>query len=587
MKNVADLLNLIYDANTDNQIIKRTNRTIYETVFDLRNIGENDDVINKSNIIHKNEVKKSPGYQKLKQKLGKLMRGLVESNNINNNNNLKYQYNIYDNNNNNLEQNYNINNNKKLEIQNSLYDNNNNFNKQYNNYDSNYEIIKRNQNNIYERVNKGQQPFSIDSDNNLSLKTLNEYGSNFNNNLYNNNLDLNNLSEISAINKDMRVTKVSKIVDINHESLDNNQNNINNDLNSNYQKNYYNNYYNSNSQINKNDYSPNINYNNNKYVKDYNRGNESLINNNNDINNFDPKDNEKNKDNYKIRKYDYNLYINQNDKKKINDKYNKINNYNNYNNIKNKYINNNISDISPQKKTFKKHSWANVIKINDDNNEIQSFDNNINNNDVVNQNIAIQTDLNDLNKISNIPYSPNINNYNYKKSIEKEKINNNAKNEIIESDNFQILRDNDMNNNLDKTEFNNNEINKEISLDYSYISKEEPKEEEYKKTTENSFSINKTKKIKRKKMKDDKSPNSNRKTKNKVNVKKKDTSFDKKKPKINYKIDVKELIKMDAIEKSLLTPSKRYQNQTGEKKKTKKEAVKYNQPFKFNLYEDF
>ena len=89
-------------------------------------------------------------------------------------------------------------------------------------------------------------------------------------------------------------------------------------------------------------------------------------------------------------------------------------------------------------------------------------------------------------------------------------------------------------------------------------------------------------------MKVDKSPNVNRKTKNKVNVKKKDTSFDKKKPKYNYKIDLKELIKADVIEKSLLSPSKRYQNQTNEdKKKTKKETVKYTQPFKFSLYEDF
>jgi hypothetical protein len=289
------------------------------------------------------------------------------------------------------------------------------------------------------------------------------------------------------------------------------------------------------------------------------------------------------------------LYINQNNKKKINDKYNKIYNYNNYNEIQNKFINNNKSDISPQKNIFKKHSYANVIKINDDNNEIQSFDNNIynndiiiNNNDLVSRKMAIQADLNDLNNISNIPYSPNINYYDYEKSIEKEKIINNAKNEIIESENFQFLRDNDMNNNLDKTEFNNNEINKEISLDYSYISKDEPKDEEYKKTNENSFSIGKTKRVNKKKVKVDKSPNVNRKTKKKVNVKKKDTSIDKKKPKYNYKIDLKELIKADVIEKSLLSPSKRYQNQTNEdKKKTKKETVKYTQPFKFSLYEDF
>ena len=176
IKNVSDLLNLIYDANTDNQFIKRTNRTIYETVFDLRNIGENDDAINKSNIVYKSKVNKKPENEKLKQKLGKLMRDLVESNKMNNNNNLQYKYNIYDKNNknNNSEPNYNIydNNNNNLEQQNIIYDNKNKIIKQKynNNNDSNYRILNRFQNNIYERANRGQQPFNIGSDNNFSVK---------------------------------------------------------------------------------------------------------------------------------------------------------------------------------------------------------------------------------------------------------------------------------------------------------------------------------------------------------------------------------------------------------------------------------
>jgi len=274
-------------------------------------------------------------------------------------------------------------------------------------------------------------------------------------------------------------------------------------------------------------------------------------------------------------------------------------NYNNYNEIQNKYINSNITNISPQNKSSKKFSTATVIKITDSDNDdkdnhIQTFDNNINlnnnniNNNLVNENIGIQTDLNDLNNISNIPYNRDINNYDYEKSIKKEKIDSNANNEIIESDNFQLLRENDVNNNLNKTDFNNNEINKEISLDYSNISKEEPKDEEYKKSNENSFSINKTKRINKKKVKVDKSPNTNRRKKSKLNVKKKDTSTDKKKARYNFQIDLKDLIKADIIEKSLLSPSKRYKNQTNkDKKKTKKETVQYNQPFKFNLYEDF
>jgi hypothetical protein len=330
MKNVADLLNLIYDANTDNQFIKRRNRTIYENIFDLRNIVENDDIINKSNIITKSKVNKSPGNEKLKQKLGKLMRNLVESNNMNNNNNLQYQNNIYNKNkNDNLEQNYNIydNNNRNLEIKKSYNDNNNNnFKQQYNNYD-NYRIVNRNQNNIYERVIKGQQPLNIGSDNNFNVKPLNEYGSNLNNNLYNNNLDLSNLSRISAINKDMRVTKVSKIVDINNQNSEYIQDNFTNDLNSNYQKNNYINNYNQNSQINQSDYTQNINKNNhnNIYLNDYNREEQIIINNNKNINNNEPKDNEQNKNNYNIRKYDYNLYKNENDKiiGKINANYNK------------------------------------------------------------------------------------------------------------------------------------------------------------------------------------------------------------------------------------------------------------------------
>ena len=37
------------------------------------------------------------------------------------------------------------------------------------------------------------------------------------------------------------------------------------------------------------------------------------------------------------------------------------------------------------------------------------------------------------------------------------------------------------------------------------------------------------------------------------------------------------------MEKSMLSPSKRYET----KKKPKKEKIKYNEPFKFNLYEDY
>ena len=606
IKNVSDLLNLIYDANTDNQFIKRTNRTIQETIFDIRNNGEDDDAINKSNIIYKNKINKNPVNEKLKQKLGKLMRGLVEPNKMNNNNNLQQQYNIYDKNNenNNLEPHYNIydNNYNNLKQQNIIYDNKNKIiKKQYNiNNDSNYRILNRHQNNINERVNRGQQPFSIGSENNFSVKKVNEYGSNLNNNLYNSNLDMMNLSNISAINKDMRVTKVSKIIDINDENSEYDQNNFNNDLNSNYQKNNYMNNYKQNSQINQSDYNQNINNNinnnYNKYLNGYNRENQIIINDNKYINNNEPKDNEPNKNNCNIRTYDYNLYKNQNDKiiGKINSNYNNINNKNysnnNYNEIQNKYINNNINNMSPQNKVSKKFPTVNVIKINNNDNEndnyndIQSFVNNYNNDgnnninkDLVNRNLEIQTDLNDLNNISNIPYNSHINNYDYEKSFEKEK-----------KDSFQFLGENDMSHNIDKSDFNNNEINKEISLDYSYISRDEPKEEEYKKTYENSFSIGKTERVNKKKVKTDKSPNVNRKTKSKVKTKKKDTSVDKKKPKYNYKIDLKELIKEDAIEKSLLTPSKRYQNQVNEnKKKTKKETVKYNQPFKFNLYEDF
>ena len=55
-------------------------------------------------------------------------------------------------------------------------------------------IGDRYQNNIYERVNRGQQPFSIGSENNFSVKNINDYGSNLNNNLYNSNLNMSNLS---------------------------------------------------------------------------------------------------------------------------------------------------------------------------------------------------------------------------------------------------------------------------------------------------------------------------------------------------------------------------------------------------------
>ena len=77
--------------------------------------------------------------------------------------------------------------------------------------------------------------------------------------------------------------------------------------------------------------------------------------------------------------------------------------------------------------------------------------------------------------------------------------------------------------------------------------------------------------------------NQNLKNKN-VKYKNRDISADKKKPKYNFQIDLKDLIKKDLKEKSMLTPSKRYKDV---KKKKKPEEVQYYKPFKFNLNEDY
>ena len=204
--------------------------------------------------------------------------------------------------------------------------------------------------------------------------------------------------------------------------------------------------------------------------------------------------------------------------------------------------------------------------------------------------------MNNKNIVYNKIKQKNILNDNHKKIIQNVN-NNNNNNKILEIDNFQIKGEND--------KVNNFNVNKEIDLDYSKISnnndytKNSPKNDLYLKTNQDNFTIKKIEKINnnknnnilRNKKYNNKNNNiyenknsiyQNRKNKN-IKTKRSDISSDKikNKNKYTFQIDLKDLIKDDIIEKSQISPSKRYKN------KKINNVVKYYKPFKFNLNDDY
>ena len=177
----------------------------------------------------------------------------------------------------------------------------------------------------------------------------------------------------------------------------------------------------------------------------------------------------------------------------------------------------------------------------------------------------------------------NINNQNY---------NNEIKTDIEDNDKVKI-----------KAKIDNRLItNKEINLDYSNTPYDRNNPEKAQKAlilqqiTEDNFTINnKPKKFSKavkpniglkNKNKQKTNININNKQKNLRKNGKRDISADKRKGKKDNSliIDIKNLIKEDVREKSMLAPSQRYKNI---KKKKNVEEVQYYKPFKFHLTEDY
>ena len=233
VKNICNLLNLIYDNNVNKEQMTTANRTIYEVLFDNRDSLE----LIEDNI-NKNEFKSQISFDKNKNKINNTNKTLLNpNNNMNNNFNYNFHENIND-----------INNN----IENDLYINKTQFPKVTKIYSSvhynNYEINQKE--NIY-----------INNQNKSELILPNNYGQ-FNETKQ---IKKTYFKEYNIFESPIR-TEISNIKAFNN-------NNINYDF---IKENLYNNI--NYSQVNN---IENINYNN------YNNINENLIlNNNEDNNNF-------------------------------------------------------------------------------------------------------------------------------------------------------------------------------------------------------------------------------------------------------------------------------------------------------------
>ena len=556
IKNISNLLNLIYDKNINNKFVQNSNLLLYQSIFNIPNYAESNNLDNNYNQFIPNTNINVIGNEE-NNKLKFYPKKNMDDN--------KNKYNILDE----FKKNY-----------------SNNINEQ--NITNN---IKQEMN--YENENKIPDNFS---------------GNNFNNNY-------SRVTKVRKLNKDN-----NKIVDINDENIESqftiikniepNNNNNYKEYNPRYSD-EYNEYINECIQTNNND--NNIEY--NQYIQEnnYNIKNENIDNNydyfiNENNNNFPSNNIETNKKK-KNKIYDYNLYLPKHLSKIQNDNYAyKTMEYkNNNDNDKlpiGKYKDSNRS-ISPiQKKNYNYNVNNQFRESNNSFITIKAINNNIQNAQNVQNDLYTKTSILYDNPIKEDNYSLNegnnkyilynnieqkniLNNNNYG-IIQNNNINNN--NEISKEDNFQIKKEND--------KINKFNVNKKKYLDYHQNSNDKVYTKDTKINQEN-FTIKKNKKdefnkknnlTKQSKINNTKSnlfvnknnAYTNRKNKNTRN-KKTDISADKikSKGKYTFQIDIKNLIKDDILEKSQLEPSKRYKN------KRINDVIQYYKPFRFNLNDDY
>ena len=606
IKNVMDLLNLIYDKNIDREQKIKSNRTIHEILFDIRDAVELKNPGDGEYLENKNQ------YDKFKKKISITMESLLNPKNQNQNNDNFHQVKSlnYDN---------------DINEREILFNENNNFDLSPNRY---YNFENNNNQNfiIYENV---EQPKDTDEikpiiynnlekeeflDNNVSDKQniinftdINNFNIN-GNNYYNNNAFLNDIKKPRD--------------QINYNNENNNHIGILNNNNKQIKNIYNTNTFNYDNSINKYhdniktfNYDNNNSINNNKYSyindqlelpKKQNNNIETLIYNNknkkNDVviyNNFRPVQRKK-----------------INNIKRFNFKNNKENTNNNDNN-KDKNNNNKINNDNTNQniQTLKKKETNLIIKNSNSFSEIEK--NNKDNKYIYNKkniNKKVRTYSYDLQKNNNLNdyYKEDKKRKNNKNIFEKEskislnitptknknkknlKINNSKNKQICKNEEIFFESSPNIKNNCLSNSYNKNKtkyMDKDLKINKNFFTViNEMKSKENDIINENNNvgykniylryiknEINKKKNNQKNNIKLDKIMN---KTKTKSNIKnKKHSKIPKKQPVVNIKIDLKDLIKQDNMEKCLDNTTK-----IEKQFKKTKECFDYPEDLKYNVF---
>ena len=537
VKNITDILNLIYDQNIDREQKLKSNRTIHEILFDVR------DAVELINVNDEKYLEKKNDYDKFKRKISKTMELLISpkeqninyinydidindnQNNINSNNVNIYENNNQNNNNNNLNfneiQTYDFSNNiveiKPLFYNNPIkqdeaFDKNNN----YENHQNNNNII----NNNYLINNVDYQNINIKND----KKPASNYD--INNNCNNNKFHI----------KNVEFKNIRKTNNIKNNNYNYNKNKIPND------KHAYNN--NNNLQLPKN-----------------------KNNNNNNINTF--------------------IYKNSNKKIAIN--------YNNKANSKQIHKNNNIKSSNVIKNrndnTNKNVNKSNKHYINNKNSKEEPNLIMGNSNSVIEEKTNQKNDLiynkKNIKKIRAHSYDlQKNNNFNEYNMNEGHKINKNThlkkESEIIL--NYNNKRLNSKNEQICKNEeiFIEKSPKKKINRDYKINKKYFTVRNEINNINDNSTGY-KDIYLKTEIYKNNSKNNNKNIEKPKSNIKKKKHSKKPKKdPVVNIQIDLKDLIKQEKMEK--LLDNNININRTDEKPKKTIQYFDYPEDLKYNVF---
>ena len=233
ISNVTNLLNLIYDTNIENEQKIKSNRTIYEVIYDVRDAAELIDINDENNLEKKNN------YDNYKRKINSKIEALLSPKKQRYYNSLNYDYDLKENkefkpNNISLEDNL-----KADDIQFLDYNNNKNGNniiyEKNNTRLINDKHLNKNNNNNFENkeqiIINNTKTKTISNDNNNKLYQDNLI---INNEIINNNIKTSNNENINSnkylyIKNNLNLPSKQKINDSKQLTPNNNMN-INNNL---------------------------------------------------------------------------------------------------------------------------------------------------------------------------------------------------------------------------------------------------------------------------------------------------------------------------------------------------------------------